>query len=171
MLFSTVGSSQFPDQPSIAHIYYADIEAARKSRLRPSTRSRPSGPIQSLRKIRLRRLTPVSLTRDPYIVAVLIAMAQGQARRGFASLGTESFRVNLLLNDLDNKSHLHVFTAVIEKVLLERLANPKSAPPHAVQTKIHTYAVPYEPLESFQQRLLEVIARQGHKRKRQPDDD
>ncbi|KAF6806417.1 hypothetical protein CSOJ01_08837 [Colletotrichum sojae] len=171
MLFSIGKGSQFPDSPSIAHVYFLEIVAARKSRLGRLTRSLPSPPIRSLQKIRLQRVTPVSLARDSYIVAVLIAMAQAQAGRDSASPGTESFRVNLLLNNIDDKSHLHVFSAVIEKVLLERLANPKSAPPHAVQTKVHTHVVPYKPFLTFQQRLLEVIASRRHKRKRQPDDE
>lgn len=79
--------------PSAAFFYYLDIVAARRALLGPLTKSLTSRPTRSLQKIRLGNLTPAEPTHDPYVAAVLIALAQTQ--RASSPPDLPSFRVSL----------------------------------------------------------------------------
>ncbi|KAF6786818.1 transposase [Colletotrichum sojae] len=162
-----------PGAPSAAFFYYLDVVAARKSLLGPLTKSLPSGPIRSLRKIRLGNLTPPEPTHDPYVAAVLIALAQAQlakAQRASSPPDRPSFRVHALLYHID-RPELQIHTANVTRAFLDKLASPKSTPPPGTHLTISTTILPFEPLGTFEPRLVQVMSPRGQKRKRERDDD
>jgi hypothetical protein len=73
--------------PFAACIDRFDIELQRHDRVKTYRGVRQSEATNSLRSLLLRRLTPSNYCHDPYILALLIALAQGQraARESYSS--------------------------------------------------------------------------------------
>lgn len=79
-------------------------------------------------------------------------------------------QVHALIHHVD-RPELQIHTANVTKAFLDKLASPKSTPPPGTHLDISTTALPYHPLGTFQQRLVQVISPRGQKRKRERDDD
>jgi hypothetical protein len=64
--------------PTFAHIHYETLQRHRRRHVNSSRKRRFNQPIEQLERAKLRRLQPLQEEEDPYIIAILIAMAQEQ---------------------------------------------------------------------------------------------
>ncbi|GJC88675.1 hypothetical protein ColLi_11513 [Colletotrichum liriopes] len=170
MLFSTRCNSDpvvsIPG-PSIAYLHSTTITTAREHSLQHVWKPRFSPPTWSLYKLRLARLTPPDAARDPYIAAVLIAMAQEQQvqQRPLAPSASQVFCVHVLVGNADDNSHIRVHTAGVTGTFLDKLADPLSPLAPTACFQIYTSALQYEPFPTFQERVVRVMFPCGQKRK------
>jgi hypothetical protein len=65
--------------PVFAFLQKGMIRIQREGVFQPPRPRRPNPPAELLRKMRLKQLEPKDQWRDPYILAVLIGLAQSQA--------------------------------------------------------------------------------------------
>ncbi|KZL63866.1 hypothetical protein CI238_12765 [Colletotrichum incanum] len=170
MLFSTRCSSDPLVSvlgPSIAYLQSTAITAARERSLQHVWKPRFSPPTWSLYKLRLARLTPPDAARDPYIAAVLIAMAQEQQmqQRSLAPSASHAFCVHVLLGNANDNSHIRVYTAAVTGTFLDKLTDPLSPSDRTACFQIYTIALPYEPFSTFQERVVRIMFPCGRKRK------
>ncbi|KAK2743592.1 hypothetical protein FQN55_007190 [Onygenales sp. PD_40] len=119
---------------------------------------------QTLALAQLKKLTPPNALHDPCIVALLISLAQGQ-RHHLRVVGRERevdapvFLAQVLFLDPDDTRHLHLFSADISSSFLEKFDFPAVPPSPTAQTSVlirHT-VVPFEPFETFQHRIFELL--------------
>ncbi|OHW99902.1 hypothetical protein CSPAE12_01377 [Colletotrichum incanum] len=177
-------ASSTPTIPTIAYLDRDGLCNDRRASLDyirvPHQTRRPSRPTASLYRIHLARITPADPTRDPYVVALLIALAQSQRRNliraGGPSADSSGFRVHVLLGDVSDETHLHVYTANIPAASLDRLGDSRWTPQNPTRVVVHSTEVPFQPHSTFQQRLLQTMfpqvsqvlqAPQGRKRRRE----
>ncbi|KAK1962469.1 hypothetical protein LY78DRAFT_684030 [Colletotrichum sublineola] len=105
-------------------------------------------------------------TRDPYLVALLIALAQSQrrnlqrarkgTRKGTRGPAAINFQVHIFLGDALDKTRLLVYTAEIPVVALNRLADSQWTPQNPTGFVVHTTEVPFEPYLTFLKRLVQA---------------
>ncbi|KAK2023921.1 hypothetical protein LX32DRAFT_731786 [Colletotrichum zoysiae] len=136
----------FVDIPIIAYLDHQDLRRDRKAGRHPVTISDP--------------------TRDPYVVALLIALAQSQRRnlqraciragKGTHGPAATSFQVHIFLGDALIKPYLLVYTAEIPVAALDRLADFRWTPQNPTDFVVHTTEVPFEPYQTFPERLLQA---------------
>ncbi|KAK1958582.1 hypothetical protein LY78DRAFT_674311 [Colletotrichum sublineola] len=120
----------------------------------------------------LAQITPSNPLEDPYILAVLIAIAQSQQRRyAQARLlpATQSFQVYVVVTDAKEKSYLVVYTADVPVVFLDRLATPHKRPRDACHLVVCLVDIPFEPYSSFPERLTHVVTPLSKKRSQDTD--
>ncbi|EHK22970.1 uncharacterized protein TRIVIDRAFT_222227 [Trichoderma virens Gv29-8] len=124
--------------PVAAHIEYNHIASLRQARFLPMM-LRPNPPVKSIRLILWKRHSPACPLKDPYIVAILIALAQ---RRKFImsecgrTIGAETiFPVKLLLTS-DDRDSFHLYSANIPSSFLNMFENPKVPPPSDAVTVV-----------------------------------
>ncbi|KAK0639581.1 hypothetical protein B0T16DRAFT_245996 [Cercophora newfieldiana] len=67
--------------PVMAYLDLEDVRSRRNASIKLSSDNRPNPPIAHLRQKIQRRLNPIKEAEDPYIVAVLVALAQAAAAR------------------------------------------------------------------------------------------
>ncbi|KAK2006253.1 hypothetical protein LZ32DRAFT_623080 [Colletotrichum eremochloae] len=135
-------------------------------------RSYPSNPTLRIYDKMLAQITPSNPLEDPYILAVLIAIAQSQQRRyAQARLlpATQSFQVYVVVTDAKEKSHLVVYTADVPVVFLDRLATPHERPRDACHLVVRSVDIPFEPYSSFPERLTHVVTPPSKKRSQDTD--
>ncbi|KAK4202194.1 hypothetical protein QBC40DRAFT_46356 [Triangularia verruculosa] len=114
----------FSPAPTPPRLAYLDLEATqlRRDNSVPFIRSRrPNPPAVRLQRKRRRRLRPAKDIEDPYIAAVLIALAQEQYYRDQAAPTGPDPKVHLLAAKGDN---LYFYTALIPSHFLDRFDQP-----------------------------------------------
>ncbi|KAF9873991.1 hypothetical protein CkaCkLH20_08363 [Colletotrichum karsti] len=178
---SVYADSLTPAGPSIVFLEANDLRERRAAILKRRFLPRYSKPGHSLLNIHLARLGDVCPWQDPYIAAVLIAIAQAQRkamRRLSPSPTGDTFQavpvalqVRLLLSDVQDTSVLRIFTADVSDAYLDKLAHPHIRPPPNSSIQIRVTKIPYEPYLSFQQRLLETLFPRCCKRQREEEDE
>ncbi|WYZ36456.1 hypothetical protein EsH8_XV_000009 [Colletotrichum jinshuiense] len=161
---------------SIAYLDRYDIRLAREDSLEyircPPRSGRPSRATASLYAKQLAQITPAEPLRDPYIVALLIALAQSQRRqcaRADVPSAPESFRVRVLLSDTKNNSHITLYTADVPAAALDRFSSPHEAPRTASGILVRSVHIPFQPYSSFHERLTRAMFPRGLKRGRESD--
>ncbi|OJD11218.1 hypothetical protein ACJ73_09585 [Blastomyces percursus] len=151
--------------PVAAYIDRVHIEKLRMDYAWARQPRRPSSPSRALCKFRARRLKPPVPHRDPYIVAMLIAVAVNQRnalpqKRSEDCLDPSStFLAQVLLTDGNDKENIHLFSTDIASSFLDKIDHPSLRPPPSVTPTIvirHTL-VPYRPLKTFRKRLLLLL--------------
>ncbi|KAF6811494.1 hypothetical protein CPLU01_15104 [Colletotrichum plurivorum] len=160
--------------PTIAYLERDSLRVDRKASLDhiriPRPTMRPSRPTASLYRAHLARITPADPIRDPYIAALLMALAQSQRRNliraGGLPANPNSFRVHVLVGDATDETRLHVYTANIPAASLDRLADSRWIPRAPISFVVHATEVPFGPYSSFQQRLLQTMFPEDKKRRR-----
>ncbi|KZL63525.1 hypothetical protein CT0861_03966 [Colletotrichum tofieldiae] len=102
-------------------------------------------------------------------------MAQAQRRnhqrrpQSTPSPDEDDCHIQLLLSDVNDKSSLQVYTAQVSDAFLDKLARPRLPPPSQASVLIRHTETSYEPLSSFQERLLQATFPRGQERKRGRD--
>ncbi|KAL7759163.1 hypothetical protein ACKLNR_011590 [Fusarium oxysporum f. sp. zingiberi] len=100
---------------------------------------------------RLRDLTPDLWFEDPYLVCILLSLAQLQWQRRKTT--PEAFSVRLLVTNASDTTHAHVFQAYIPSKLLHALDNPTEDIDNLVWPAIQYVQVAFEPHASFSKRI------------------
>ncbi|KAG7427815.1 hypothetical protein Forpi1262_v011084 [Fusarium oxysporum f. sp. raphani] len=100
---------------------------------------------------RLRDLTPDLWFEDPYLVCILLSLAQLQWQRRKTT--PEAFFVRLLVTNASDTTHAHVFQADIPSKLLHALDNPTEDKDNLVWPAIQHFQVPFDPHASFSERI------------------
>ncbi|GKT97242.1 hypothetical protein Ct61P_15092 [Colletotrichum tofieldiae] len=169
-------SSSVPG-PFCLYLDASAIRTARKEHLRSLYLQYPSQEKKHLYESHLAELTAdIAPSRDPYVVVMLVALAQAQ-RRSVQSrdrsppLTQHTFRVHALISDVNNSSYLRVYTADVPDAFLDKLAYPRLPLTCDTSFRIEHATVPYEPYSTFQQRLMQAIPARGQKRARSCDTD
>ncbi|KAI1356866.1 hypothetical protein F5Y01DRAFT_266056 [Xylaria sp. FL0043] len=99
---------------------------------------------------------------EPCIAAVLIALAQEKENAGSSTDGSAVKQTQLLFTHFDDRQDMYVYTARISEHLLDRFRHPNqrpksyacshTTPPPLI--KLEHRRVPYEPHDTFRQRML-----------------
>ncbi|TFB05117.1 hypothetical protein CCMA1212_002416, partial [Trichoderma ghanense] len=147
--------------PFAACIDRFDIENQRYDRVKAYRGVRQSEATSSLRSLQLRRLTPSNYCNDPYILALMIALAQGQRAALESNNGAErGFRPQVLMTSYKEK-HIHLFTAEISSAFLKRLDVPCSTPLAQEPVLIQHILVSLKPYATFRRRIFQLLLREN----------
>ncbi|KAK5655813.1 hypothetical protein OQA88_5351 [Cercophora sp. LCS_1] len=110
--------------PRMIHVKHSWISESRIRRHGPRTDD-PSSPVNRKKEIKLRKMTPVDITQDPYVVALLIAVAQKQ--RDGKAREKSHYDVGLVITHHpleETGCSMHVYHARIPVGVLQRLEKP-----------------------------------------------
>ncbi|KAF5267668.1 hypothetical protein FOXYS1_1462 [Fusarium oxysporum] len=107
--------------PVIGYAYYKAINRERQRRFTPRLhpKSDINHPVERLCRLYLRKVTPDNWSDDPYIVCLLLALAQAQSIKQ-----REENKVRLLLAVDRDKNFAHVFQADVDAHILKALDEP-----------------------------------------------
>jgi hypothetical protein len=109
----------------------------------------------------LRRITPDDPREDPYIAALLIALAQKQRRY----LDEDTSGSQVLLATLRGDEWLYIYTSMVSLEFLHRLDNPSRPPPAGSPSRrgvaICRRRLAFQPYETLRQRLAVVVRDAG----------
>ncbi|KKZ64275.1 hypothetical protein EMCG_09737 [[Emmonsia] crescens] len=148
--------------PAIAaFIDCAQIDELRFERLYHCQGRRHSKPTSALFKLKLKKVTPPEPLHDPYIVALLIAIAHQQrsALRSKCQDTCATFLSRVLLTDINDTASIHLFTADISSSFLRKLDFP-AIPPSALAppfVSIRHTTIPYKPSKTFRNRIFPLL--------------
>jgi hypothetical protein len=155
-------SSREAGMPMLAYINKSQLAAIRKNLygVLRGPQSNTNEPVSSLQRLRSKMLVPADADRDPYIVAILIAMAQAHFYRESTSrsssqsssqgggrksirIAPPSFRdvkVQVITHDDTNGSspNFVVYTATVTAAFLDRFMFPHKIPTKQGQTDADT---------------------------------
>lgn len=87
---SPATSSDACPPPTVAYIDLGTLRSLREKTLGVFYRARRNSPVARLRQRQLKKLLPANEAQDPYIAAVLIALAQEQQRMEESSTATDT---------------------------------------------------------------------------------
>jgi hypothetical protein len=114
----------------------------------------------------LQRLTPADPCEDPYLVALLIAMAQEQRMDPEEDSGSGSDAARLpppkllLVTRPADTTWLHIYASNSPTELLDRLDHPSQPLPPATvvpPTTIYRRRLAFKPYDTLRQRLTDVV--------------
>ncbi|KAL7812796.1 hypothetical protein V8C26DRAFT_436794 [Trichoderma gracile] len=146
--------------PFAACIDRFNIESQRYERMKTYRGVRQSEAADSLRSLLLRKLTPSHYYHDPYVLALLIALAQGQRAARESSRSAEGgFRPQVLMTSY-KENHVHLFAADISPAFLDRLGFPWLTPQAQESLRIEHVLVPLKPYATFRRRILQLLLRE-----------
>ncbi|KAM0210075.1 hypothetical protein ACHAQD_010891 [Fusarium lateritium] len=138
--------------PIIGYYMY-NVDQERQSMLRvPPSRACENDPVKRLYNIRLRRVTPENRLNDPYLVCLLLSLAQLQ-RRQLQVPKTVLFLARLLVTYMSDKTYAYVFKADIPHQLLDCLDNPTCSLDDVTFPTIYFIKIPFEPYDTFTERM------------------
>ncbi|KAL7820894.1 hypothetical protein V8C26DRAFT_345612 [Trichoderma gracile] len=107
----------------------------------------------------LKRVTPSDPLRDPYLVAILLAIACHQRHHTCPTIQTkDSYWAQVLMTDRGDEC-VHLFAAHISSDYLNKFDYPSTKPPKSAQHPlvIHHLPVQIKPYDTFRRRLFTVI--------------
>ncbi|KAF9770115.1 hypothetical protein IL306_012366 [Fusarium sp. DS 682] len=134
--------------------YYYNADQKRRDRLKApvAPRGRNNDPVKRLYDRRLRNVTPDDWRNDPYLVCLLLSLAQVQWRR-VNEVRPSLFQVRLLVTNKSDTAHAYVFVADIPYQLLESLDHPTRSIDWEFPT-INWIKVAFKPHSTFPERIL-----------------
>ncbi|KAH7309112.1 hypothetical protein B0I35DRAFT_441465 [Stachybotrys elegans] len=152
------------DSPAIAaylnHTLFRDY---REDKFYPHSHPRRGKNIAfSLYRLRLKKVTPSNCLFEPYVVAIMIAIAQEQQRATLKQQGPQlsdksTFSAKLLSSSED-KDYLHLYTADFPSSFLDKLKYPSIPPPCPTPPiSIQILAIPFKPYKSLRDRILALL--------------
>ncbi|KAF4459373.1 hypothetical protein FALBO_13872 [Fusarium albosuccineum] len=126
---------------------------------------RVNPPAELLQRLRLRRLEPSDPWRDPYILAVLVGMAQSQAQSLYSEKGSfdqsHLFKACAALVDENNTDFMFFYTANISAAFLSKFEYPNKLRPSketlSSELRIGCKKIPFQPFASLRGRLNRAI--------------
>ncbi|KAL7950083.1 hypothetical protein V8C42DRAFT_309441 [Trichoderma barbatum] len=107
----------------------------------------------------VRRLTPSNRLRDPYLVALLLAVANHQRERTISSIWTRaSFWPQVAMTDHEDEC-IHLFAAHISSNYLNKFDFPSRRPAKSAQQPlvIHHIPIQIQPHDTLRHRLLQIL--------------
>ncbi|KAM3527004.1 hypothetical protein NHJ13051_003154 [Beauveria bassiana] len=109
---------------------------------------------------RLKRITPRVWTEDPYILFILLSMAQHQyhSKRGRRCT---AFRASLFVTNSAFRQDIYLFDADIPAALLDELEDPRIVPQRPTRLVIHGTRISIEPRKDLWARLVAALSSRG----------
>ncbi|KAF5669886.1 hypothetical protein FDENT_11399 [Fusarium denticulatum] len=164
-VFQTIAADHVQQRPIVGYYHYNNLILERKQaltpRLHPVT-GRCNSPVLRIYQRRLRDVNPALWFEDPYLVCVLLALAQLQWQRR-QSPQPETFNARLLIRNKSDTTNAHVFQADIPHLLLQALDHPTLDQDQVLWPTIQHIRVPFEPYSSFAQRITAQLVGDKHK--------
>ncbi|KAF5718663.1 hypothetical protein FGLOB1_1555 [Fusarium globosum] len=145
---------KFEQQPIIGYFHYDILANQRKYCFVPKKHPVPGTsnlPVERLYQRRLRNLTPALWFEDPYLVCVLLSLAQMQWKKRESM--TEAYFARLFVTKRFDTTHAHVFRADIPSKILHALDKPTEGMDNLVWPAIQHIQVPFEPHATFSERV------------------
>lgn len=179
LLYSRDGmrGSMVRGQPVAAYIDLGELERLRKDTLRCYLPRQYNPLCYTIWDNRWKKLDPPEPLHDPYIFALLIAVAQEKQKHMQEANSTPESQINFVssqvLCSFKSKEYLRLYTAIIPSSLLDMFHDPSWSPPSPFSVSIRIYAVPISPEPTLRARLLGLLC-SSHiplGRKRSLDDD
>ncbi|KAG9495393.1 hypothetical protein J7337_013638 [Fusarium musae] len=156
--FRISGHIDVPYPEPIVGYYSYNVDEDRKARF--TARAGPPGtmnlPMEQIYERRLAKVTPQDWTRDPYLVCVMLSLAQAQERSdttGQARL----YLVRLLVTHKDEQENAYVYKADFPSQFLECLKIPSRPMDDFEFPAITVAKVAFEPYETFGGRAAEAL--------------
>ncbi|KAI1372289.1 hypothetical protein F4677DRAFT_463431 [Hypoxylon crocopeplum] len=118
--------------PPIAYVDIDKFPIIRDSsfsqpRLMPGKPDYKNTPVRNLRVKRIARVTPQDPVQDPYIISLIVAIAQTQLVQG-TSPSVDIYTVRLLGTSKHDSDHIYLYTASVPLGFLGRFYHPNIAP-------------------------------------------
>ncbi|KAK0655453.1 hypothetical protein B0T16DRAFT_12554 [Cercophora newfieldiana] len=158
--------SRTPPLAQLGYINLSDMAWHRRNKLSGlgvgCKHRRPNPPGTRVINKQLRRITPDDPREDPYIAALLIALAQKQrVHLGDDNSGSQVLLLATLLGD----EWLYIYTSMVSLEFLDGLDNPSRLPPAGAQSRlgmaIHRRRLAFQPYETLPRRLAVVVRDAG----------
>ncbi|WZH50196.1 uncharacterized protein QYS62_011440 [Fusarium acuminatum] len=141
----------FQVEPIIGFYHYnVDRERQNMLQVKPAPRGQINNPVKRLYDHKIRRVTPPDWRNDPYIVCLLLTMAQDSWR---TSQRTGSYPTRLLITHQSDQTNAYVFKADIPYQLLKSLDNPKRSMNDFAFPLINYTPIPFQPYSTFSERI------------------
>ncbi|KAF5024691.1 hypothetical protein F66182_3230 [Fusarium sp. NRRL 66182] len=140
--------------PFVGYYHYDTVawERRRKFIKIPTNPGRGGNlPVARLCQRRLKKATPPRWSEDPYLVCILLALAQAQAQACKGPSSHDTFTTRLLVTTEADKTNAHVFKAIFPSTLLKTLSRPTLD--HVAWPVIQHTQVCFEPYASFGERI------------------
>jgi len=159
MLDSEPYPTYAPNRPVVAYMNQHQMAFVRENLFRVvlGPGGTPNEPVGRLQRLRSKMLIPDNIEHDPYIVSILIAMAQGHFYRPVSRSASQASQVDKNVNlrrrldfeDVKVQLITHtetgghrdpafiVYTATVKAEFLELFAHPDKAGPSAFGSQIH----------------------------------
>ncbi|KAF5608296.1 uncharacterized protein FSUBG_4832 [Fusarium subglutinans] len=150
---------RIPDaNPIIGYYRYnADKERQQKLEVPPGPKGITNDPFQRICDIRYRQATPADWRHDPYLVGLLLSLAQLQDRMALAP-PEGTFLARLLVTNMTDLTNAYVYKADIPHQLLDSLDVPTRTIEDFVFPSIDYVVVPFEPYSTFADRVRVQLA-------------
>ncbi|EKJ69276.1 hypothetical protein FPSE_10529 [Fusarium pseudograminearum CS3096] len=140
----------------IGYLHYDLVMTAREKKFKAGVYFEGGWNHNMLQK-KLEKCKPEIWTRDPYLVCVMLSLAQLRRRDLYPSLPA-NYEVRLLTSKKGDTTHAHVFDAEFHISVLDELDGPSEYVKATWPTIYHT-RVPYEPYDTFASRITAHLAR------------
>ncbi|KAG5795130.1 hypothetical protein H9Q69_005821 [Fusarium xylarioides] len=146
--------------PVIGFTYYPTFNRERKRRytprIHPKSEDGVTSPVQRICDILLEKVTPENWEEDPYIVCLLLSLAQAQSMKQKRGM-PDTFLVRLLVAVDGDKNFAHVFQAEIDARILKALKEPRLNLDGITWPTVTHTKVAFVPCLTFPDRLVAEI--------------
>ncbi|KAL7937881.1 hypothetical protein V8C35DRAFT_290193 [Trichoderma chlorosporum] len=139
------------------------LEILRYRQMMPYRGRRRSKATNALYDRHVKRVTPSDRLRDPYLVALLLAVAYNQRRRTSSSKWTKAMFWPQVVMTKSKDEQVHLFAAHVSSDYLDKFDFPSRRPAESAQQPllIHHIPVPLKPYDTFRHRLLAILLHPG----------
>ncbi|KAF4495008.1 hypothetical protein FAGAP_8834 [Fusarium agapanthi] len=162
--FRISGHINVPHPEPIVGYYSYDADESREARF--TARAGPLGienlSVQRLYDRRLARVTPDDWTKDPYLVCIVLSLAQIQWRSD-TTKQPRLYLVRLLVTHKDEQENAYIYKGDIPSQLMECLKSPTRSMSDFVFPSITVAKVAFEPFETFGCRSVEALVGPQHR--------
>ncbi|RDA86307.1 hypothetical protein CP532_5668 [Ophiocordyceps camponoti-leonardi (nom. inval.)] len=155
-----------------AYVDQQHLQLLRSDAVRPhidmrSSRNRATRIAITLQRIRVKRLTPAEPLHDPYIAALLIAVAQEQYKQVLEwsnDIHEDWPRpfVSHVFFSFPRSECLYLYTADISSTFLDQFNRPAIPPSTKTVLSIRVTNIPFKPLKTLRGRLLALVLPTEH---------
>ncbi|KAJ5538584.1 hypothetical protein N7494_008063, partial [Penicillium frequentans] len=142
-------------RPLVGYIDYMQIDSSRRKRLTPHPhpdKDRTNDVCQRISDIRVARATPQEWTEDPYLLCILISIAQFQKSTKEGSQPAIQ-TARLLVTNGQDKEFIHLYEGHFTTEFLRMLDEPMTAQATTNAPTINRRKIPYRPFETFVDRI------------------
>ncbi|KAL6898347.1 hypothetical protein GGI43DRAFT_385223 [Trichoderma evansii] len=149
------------DEPSIMYMASIDRELVQGLRylemefLEPV---QPSALSEAILDLKMKKVTPRNRLHDPYIVALLLAMAREQRKFWGELRYSKNIVAQVLMTDCEDES-VHLYAACIPDSFLDKFDSPSVKPTEQKLLLVRHMKVPLAPYETFRRRLYPILLR------------
>ncbi|GJN86697.1 hypothetical protein PLIIFM63780_010278 [Purpureocillium lilacinum] len=146
--------------PVAAHIDHGHIAYLRQKKLPcfDDVYFKYSRPVDNILAIKEKRLVSENQLHDPYLVALLIALAQQQ----WKGLGVERRQhaagvTPKVLYTSDDGRAMHLYSTNVSATMIRMFDDPTFSPPMPQSLPVDIITISYEPLETLRDRMMALL--------------